>query len=132
MSFRYEKRHGSYYLIEKLAPLGGRDREDIRLMSDSIAVLIDVEEGIMLKHGAPELVRKKHSEYAANGFDDGYVLVESDRWDVAVLNKFLANAAAAGQWWREQQHAAAKLLPDPNSILGTDPRAHDPKAFVVF
>jgi len=125
--FRYEKRHGSYYLIEQLPALGGQPREDIRLMSDSIAVLIDVEEGVMLKHGAPDLVRRKHSEYAALDFDDGYVLVESNQWDVAILNRFLGNAAAAGKWWREQQAQNLPALPD-----GTDPRATDPKAFVVF
>ena len=101
---RYEKRHGSFYLIDERTT----GHEEILLMADSIAILIDVQDGLLVKHGEPSKVRKRHARYVAAGLGHNIVLVESAEWDAKTLNRLIEVSGAAGQWLEAQ---ASKFLP---------------------
>lgn len=59
---QYEKRYGSYYLIERCDPnpVTNPDGERIRCMADQVAIAFDIsmsEEPILMKHGDHERVQ---------------------------------------------------------------------------
>lgn len=75
---QYEKRFGSYYLIEKCAPNPmNPDGERIMIMTDQVAIAFDISmpdlgsEAILMKHGAPERVhawvKDARARYLAHG-----------------------------------------------------------------
>jgi hypothetical protein len=100
---RYEKRHGSFYLIEQLA----RGGEDILNMIDEVAILFDAEDGTLYKHGAPDRVREYHTKLAKSGLAEDCVFLASKDWDPELLNKFMDCTGSVGVWWKQQQ----KLIP---------------------
>ncbi len=85
----YEKKFGSYYLMEG---------KSILTMTDSVAILIDAESGTLLKHGNPpdvHAIKVKLME-SMKAMTMHFVVIESEKWDVEELNKCLNISGYAG------------------------------------
>lgn len=89
MRLEYKKLHGSFYLYDMdQAPSKLSGTRSIRLMSDRIALLYDPLDGILMKHGAPDMVYRTYDRMKAVNGD--LIVVVSDKWDVVELNKMLS------------------------------------------
>ena len=90
-SGEYTKEFGSFYF---------RVRGQIRLMTDQVAICFSVLDGqtVLHKHGRPGDVQRwwkqHHNEYRP--LFGELVVVESDAWDVDLLNECLDNPALLG------------------------------------
>ena len=91
-NYRYEKRFGTYYLM---------DGDDILRAGDVIAIAFAMDPDGMVtmhKHGEADLVRqwveKARLEWQQSGLADiagDLAMIESDKWDVEDLNKIIHN-----------------------------------------
>ena len=101
MTLKYARENGSYYLYQE----DDNGNRDIVLMSDEIAVLIDLEDGCLYKHGTPEKVRAYHANLLSQVGDlcARHVIVSSRDWDPDTLNRMLDTSGYAGRWYAAQQ-----------------------------
>ena len=89
---RYEKRDTDFVLMENVGH-GWRERSD---RWPSVALFFDAEDGVLFKHGPPELVaayaknaRKQYAERGLQVMTFAWTMWESAEWDVEELNKCL-------------------------------------------
>lgn len=113
---QYEKRYGSFYLIEKCEPnpVTNPDGERIICMADQIAIAFDVsmpdkmDEPILMKHGDPERVqawaadaRQRYlatgSEFARQMADGLRVVLLPRDFPVEEINHCLNNISYLGE-----------------------------------
>lgn len=86
----YRKRFGSYQLVGAInLPL--LNSPEIYWQGESIALLVDIEAGVLLKHGCEKEVRQYRSKMldSFNGYDDIFRVFCSSEWDIDEINKCL-------------------------------------------
>lgn len=93
----YELKWGSYYLLEDHKNLRGE--HDIILMTDQVAIAFDAETNTMLKHGAPDAVKKwmaDNKDKTPGLFADIQVMTLPRGMPVDEINRVLSTSGYIG------------------------------------
>lgn len=109
-NYRYEKRFGTYYLM---------DGDNILHAGDVIAIAFTMDPDGMVtmhKHGEADLVRqwvdKSRLEWQQSGLADiagDLAMIESDKWDVEDLNKIIHNTGWITAFLKRENIDVAEL-----------------------
>lgn len=100
----YRVNAGQYVLYAK--PAFGNDFEPVGRVLDEIALAIDVEDGILHKHGPADKVSAWHAhttqKLRAAGADEfaEHLVVVTGRFPVEEVNRCIANMTYAGHFYR--------------------------------